>query len=89
MASPFYLSRLNYDCDTFARIIVIMLWSILVYEVGTMAGEYNYQKEAVSKGLAHWEVKVDGKTTFMWNTNKIENVKEQVDYVEKRLRSSN
>ena len=27
----------------------------------------NIQRQAISNNFAHWEVNIDGKTTFMWN----------------------
>jgi len=29
----------------------------------------NIQRQAVSNNFAHWEVSIDGATTFKWNTN--------------------
>ena len=29
----------------------------------------NIQRQAISNNFAHWEVNIDGKTTFKWNTN--------------------
>jgi hypothetical protein len=29
----------------------------------------DYQRQAVSNNFAHWEVSIDGATTFKWNTN--------------------
>ena len=39
-------------------------------ELGEKSNQFlNIQRQAISNNFAHWEVNVDGKTTFMWNTN--------------------
>lgn len=50
---------------------LICVWSFIVFifafSYGSDKTSKEYQKQAISNNFAHWEVSIDGKTTFMWN----------------------
>ena len=62
------------DKYDFLQSSLICVWSFIVFifafYYGSDEATKEYQQQAISNNFAHWEVKMDGKTTFMWNTNK-------------------
>jgi hypothetical protein len=60
-----------YDKYDFLSIYLICVWSLIVFiwasSYGSDKATREYQQQAISNNFAHWEVKMDGKTTFMWN----------------------
>jgi hypothetical protein len=48
---------------------------IFAFSYGSDKTTKEYQKQEISNNFAHWEVNMDGKTTFKWNVQ-TNNVKE-------------
>jgi hypothetical protein len=68
-----------YDREMFVSFVLIIFVSICIFIIGVITGSVKttkeYQQQAISNNFAHWEVNLDGKTTFMWNVQ-TNNVKE-------------